>query len=468
MTNTELIFPVIAVRQLRNKLLQEDELERFAIGYCGESKETPRYLAAEIYPVEDSDLAQQGRGKCRADPEVETEHVNRCVDEGKHPLFIHSHPFQDENVGFSMLDVNMMERATNWLKPHFPETEVLFAVLGKRSVVAARYDTDAKTVEKIPVSVNGKWTLGEPLHCSEAKNVETGPELDEPKYDRNIRVLTENGQRSLNSTRVAVIGVGGLGSIIAEQLVRLGIEDLVLVDPDVVEKSNLPRLQGATPDDVDRSKVEVVQQHLKAINPAIRVETAQAQAQQSEGLLQRCDVLIGGLDRVNARMRINEFAVMHLIPFIDAGVIIERDEETVTAMKGCVQTIVPGATACFSCLNRGDQEQARIERLDEKELEAEIERGYVEDSVLTPEPAVIHLNGLVASKAVDVLVKIVTGIDEPATSIEYESFDNELSPLYLPPAPQCTVCGGDMIGRGDSLPDFPEIGISEEDRTEED
>jgi molybdopterin/thiamine biosynthesis adenylyltransferase len=466
MTNTELVFSAAVVEELRNHLIRDDGLERFAVAYCGKSSD--RFLAADIHPIADDELAQQGSGMCRPNHELEGEHVNQCVDEGKHPIFIHSHPFADRNVGFSRFDDEIMGQVGNWLKPHFPDTEVLFAVFGERSVIASRYDSENNQVKTLPVDIVGEWKLKEPLHRSSGVTRELDSVVDEVVYDRNIRALTEEGQHRLSTTRVGIVGAGGLGSIITEQLVRLGVEDLVIVDPDVVEKSYLPRLQGATSADLEQSKVTVIRDHLQAIDPEIRAEPYQCVAQEAEDALGRCDILIGGVDRMNARMWINEFAVKHLIPFIDAGVRIEKEDETVTAMKGCIQVITPGATACLSCLNREDFEQARIERMDDQELESEIKRGYIEDSALTPEPAVIHLNGLVASKAVDELVKLVTGISEPDSLVEYEGFENELSTLDVPPASECTVCGGDMLGRGNSLPDFPEIGSIEGDTMEAD
>ena len=463
MSGVELVFSAVAFEQLHSHLLREDGLERFAFASCGQSGD--RSLAADIRPVDDEDLAQQGEAKCRPHHELEYKYVKECANEGKHPLFIHSHPFADKNVGFSGLDDEMMSRVGSWLKPHYPDTEVLFAVFGERSVVGGRYNEDCDQVETIPVEVPGEWMLEDGLYCPSSV-LATDSKLDEQRYDRNIRALTEDGQQELAATRVGVIGLGGLGSIIAGQLTRLGIEDLVLVDPDVVERSNLPRLQGATLDDVGQPKVSVAKNHLEAINSELRIETHSCAAQEAEQRLQQCDLLIGGVDRMNARMWINEFAVKHLIPFVDTGVLIENDDGTVTAMKGFVQTIVPGATPCFCCLNRDDSEQARIERMDDEELQAEIEQGYVEDSVLTPEPAVIHLNGLAASKAVDELVRLVTGVAEPDSMIIYQGFDNNLKTIDVPPAPQCTVCGGDMLGRGNSLPDFPEIGSIEGDTME--
>ena len=349
-----------------------------------------------------------------------------------------------------------MERTGNWLKPHFPDTEVLFGIFSQESVIAGRYDKDLDVVNEIPVHVVGDWKVDQELNFR--GGFEAGSEIDKEVYDRNIRAITEEGQRKISSTAVGVVGVGGLGSIIAEQLVRLGVEDLIIVDPDSVEKSNLPRLQGATPEEVGRSKVEVICEHLLSINPEARVMPFESKAQDASEELSRCDVLMAGLDDMNGRMYLNEFSVRHLIPLIDSGVRIGKDEQSVTEMRGLIQLIAPGATSCFCCINRGDNQQAQMDMMADEDLEADVEDGYIDGSELAPEPAVVHLNGLISSKAVDEFVRMVTGIAEPDSLVEYKSFQNEFSSFNISCAEECSVCGqGDMLGRGNSLPDFPDL-----------
>jgi hypothetical protein len=102
--------------------------------------------------------------------------------------------------------------------------------------------------------------------------------------------------------------------------------------------------------------------------------------------------------------------------------------------------VAPGSNGCFDCLGRHDQEASRIERLSPEELEEEQNRGYIDDEDLQPEPAVIHLNGLCASKTVSVLVDLVTGSDPP-DFIRYEDHDHEMTELTTEPSDSCPTCG---------------------------
>src|SRR5437764_724690 len=77
------------------------------------------------------------------------------------------------------------------------------------------------------------------------------------RYDRQIRVFGSSIQRQLRSLRIAVVGVGGTGSIIAQELAHLGVADFLFLDPDTVAETNLNRLAGATRNDLGRLKVGV-------------------------------------------------------------------------------------------------------------------------------------------------------------------------------------------------------------------
>ncbi|MDY6771254.1 MAG: ThiF family adenylyltransferase [Candidatus Nanohaloarchaea archaeon] len=268
--------------------------------------------------------------------------------------------------------------------------------------------------------------------------------VDTDRYDRNIRVFGSDGQQALVDTHVAVAGVGGLGSLEAIGSLRNGAKALTLIDPDVVEEHNLPRLFGAYDDEVGRAKVEVVQEHLQRIDPDATIHTVQRRVEDAADALHDADLILGGLDRISSRIWLNTYAIDHDTAYIDAGVhIATADDDTggVETMEGYVQRIVPGQTACFDCHDRGDREQARIERMTDAQRETALEQGYIDDTALAPEPAVNPLNGVTAFKALDVAVKHVTGYEEPADWIRFETTGNTLTAAATQPTPDCPACG---------------------------
>jgi len=127
--------------------------------------------------------------------------------------------------------------------------------------------------------------------------------------------------------------------------------------------------------------------------------------------------------------------------------VITTEADTLNAMEGYVQTVAPGATACLACLNRIDRERARIERLPEDEREQELERGYIAESDLAPEPAVVHLNTTIAGMAVSEVVNLVTGVDTPAGLIRYEALDHSFVSMGTTAARSegCPVCGHNVV-----------------------
>jgi molybdopterin/thiamine biosynthesis adenylyltransferase len=261
------------------------------------------------------------------------------------------------------------------------------------------------------------------------------------RYDRSIRLFTEEGQRQLKNTSVAVVGCGGVGSLLATQLARLGVSEFVLIDPDRVERSNLNRLEGATEGDVGDSKVAVMQLAVISSNPEADVTLVRRPVEDALDYLESVDVIFGGVDSLSTRVFLNDYAVENETIYIDAGSRINTEDGTLEAIEGYVQYINPGVTACFECLDRADPEQLRIEELSQEELEEEVERGYLDSDVLDPEPAVIYLNGVVASLAVSIFTRHVLDRTPLPGLIRYDDEETGLDALFTTPSEHCLVCG---------------------------
>jgi len=470
MTTASLTVTARQVEQLRDHLLREDEQERTAYVYTSRSK-PDRYLAEEVVPVSDDELVAQSTTACRPQLPVERELLHDCTDRDMHPLIIHSHPFDGDGVPwFSDRDDTLMNGLQQMVTGLAPDTTVMFAVLGQQGIQTAVYHPATDQREPLPVTVLGNHTLDPPL---ETPDIGDGP-ADAAvtgtgeRYDRNERVFGRHGQEQLAATHVAIVGVGGLGSLMAEELARLGIGELTLIDPDIIERSNLPRLFGAHNHNVGRPKVTAVKLHLQPINPGTTIHAVKEQVKDAVDALKPADLIVGGVDQVSARMFLNQFAVRHLIPYVDAGVVIETtskddadsDPPTVESMEGYIQRIIPSVTACFDCLGRADPERAYIERLSPEEREQEVERGYIDETTLSPEAAVVPVNGVVASKTVQTAVKHITGYSQPNDYIHVELTSNDLETLSTAPKPGCPTCGDNgVLGRGDRTPTMDEADV---------
>ena len=146
--------------------------------------------------------------------------------------------------------------------------------------------------------------------------------------DRQVRALGPTGQRLIEDLHVGVVGCGGIGSIVTELLARSGVRRLTLIDPDVVEASNLNRFLGAYDRDAlsFRYKVDVMRRQAIWVNPRIQVTTLANSActQESVNLLKQADVVFGCVDSEGRRLVLNRLATQYYIPYIDCDSGLER------------------------------------------------------------------------------------------------------------------------------------------------
>lgn len=238
------------------------------------------------------------------------------------------------------------------------------------------------------------------------------------------------------------------------------VREFVLVDPDVVEEWNFSRLFGAYQHHVGRPKVEMLREHVHRANPAAAAMAVQRPVEDATGVLRDAgvDVVVAGLDQVSARMWLNEWSVRHLVPYVDAGVEITTagEDGRLDGMTGYVQTVVPGVTECFHCIGRDDPDRAQLERMSPEERQAQVDCGYVDADVLTPEAAVVYLNGVAASLAVDAATRLVTGMARPPGFLRFDGLPHELTRMSAHVSDGCRVCA-ELLARGpvDAVDDNP-------------
>src|SRR4051794_11172748 len=146
----------------------------------------------------------------------------------------------------------------------------------------------------------------------------------------------------LAAARVLVVGVGGLGAPAARALAAAGVGMLGLVDPDVVEVSNLHRQPLYDDADVGVPKVDAAAARLRAIAPGIAVDRLRRRCEAGDApLFARFDVVVDGTDSIDAKFAVNDAAVGAGVPLVHAGVL---------GFRAQVMTILPGITACYRCV----------------------------------------------------------------------------------------------------------------------
>jgi molybdopterin/thiamine biosynthesis adenylyltransferase len=162
--------------------------------------------------------------------------------------------------------------------------------------------------------------FGISLAETEKAILETG--LLPARYQRNRRTITQEGQRKLFHSQVTVIGCGGLGGYIIEELARLGVGRIVAIDPDTFEEHNLNRQLFSTPANLGTSKVIAALRRATEINPAITLiplHTAFS-PKNGEELLAGSRVAVDALDNIGVRMELSDTCASMGIPLVHGAI----------------------------------------------------------------------------------------------------------------------------------------------------
>ncbi|MEI7615245.1 MAG: HesA/MoeB/ThiF family protein [Actinomycetota bacterium] len=207
------------------------------------------------------------------------------------------------------------------------------------------------------------------------------------RYSRQIifNPIGEKGQKKLFTGRAAIIGMGGLGSVISQSLARAGVGFIRIVDMDFPDISNLQRQNLYDESDIGKNtaKVLIAKQKLEAINSEIKIEAINKRLDISnaESIIKDVDIVLDGTDNFETRLLINESCVRAKIPWIYGSV---------AASYGMVYNIFPGKTPCLKCIYP--------EILDEQFRETSVNRGILNSAV-----------SVIASMQATEAVKYLTG-----------------------------------------------------------
>ena len=175
------------------------------------------------------------------------------------------------------------------------------------------------------------------------------PVFDSRQYYSRQTILAElgaSGQQKLRDVEVAVIGLGGLGSVSALYLALAGVGKLTLVDMDTVEMNNLHRQVLYSLSDIRYPKVEAAERRIKQINPEVNVNAVpeNVRSENVASILEGVQCVVDGLDNMQSRYVINKYCADRQLPYIFGGAI---------GMEGNVATLKVPETPCLECILPG-------------------------------------------------------------------------------------------------------------------
>ena len=325
-----MVIPHGMYARLNAHLFPGDNDEHGAIILAGiaESELAVRLLAKELYLAKDGKDFVPGKRSYRTlRGEFITDRILRARDEGLVYLAIHNHAGTGQ-VAFSSVDLRSHERG-------YPS---LLQITRGTPVGALVFAEDAVAGD-IWRSANYRVHLESTIIVGSRRQLLTPSQLprtatSDYRYDRQVRLFGDRGQEILRNARVAILGVGGVGSLLAEYLGRLGVGQFVIVDPDNAESTNLPRLVGAhrwdvAPTFLERSsiswvrafgrklarrKVDLAKRNVLRANPNALVKTLAVDCVEPEvpKHLIDCDYIFLAANTMRARLLFN--AIVHQSP----------------------------------------------------------------------------------------------------------------------------------------------------------
>ncbi|MGI0048598.1 MAG: HesA/MoeB/ThiF family protein, partial [Nitrososphaera sp.] len=245
-------------------------------------------------------------------------------------------------------------------------------------------------------------------------------------HDRQVLAFTDAGNNVIKNMLVGVVGSGGTGSCVIEQLARLGVRKIIAVDPDNFEESNLSRIYGSCYEDTKRNdllKVRIVERHVEEISPTINFDGMPNSVVERQTLhdLRSCDMVFCCTDTDWSRSVLNELSYQYLIPIIDMGnKIVVSDGEIKTA-SGRVIVLRPDHP-CLWCYEQLSSERITAESMPRRDRERLQKQKYVM-GMDVKEPSVVSLNTVVAGLAVTEYINLATGFMGEARGFGRQVYD---------------------------------------------
>jgi hypothetical protein len=377
--------------------------------------ERPTLLVNSIRWIDDASYVRRERLGLRIASHGWVPALKRAADAGLHAMFFHSHPGGEPTP--SSFDGEVDAALAGPFRNRTRTDLYASLILGGTSerpeftgrVVHA--SGDASSITRIRVA-------GTRLQILPAFDEPDGQEVDRLIHDRQIRAFGTAGHQKLSQVRIGVVGAGGTGSAVAEQLIRLGVQGLVTIDDDVITSTNVSRVYGSTMADTGTPKVEVVaaNAHRIGLGTQVAARRGRVNARDALDLLRGCDVIFGCTDDHLGRFNLSRLCFYYLVPLIDLGVVIDAMPDRIRSITGRITYVAPGQ-ACLVCAGVVDPNRVREEGYTAEERASLVEEGYAR-GLDEPDPSVIAYTTMVAAWGIADLLERLFGFGRSDVSSE--------------------------------------------------
>lgn len=445
MTRVTLTLHDAAADALREATSATDEIAGVLIVGKVENPDELRLVAREFRPAPTAAYLEQSPRRLRLSSAGYMSALSSADSLKASAIFVHSHP-ADEPAMSPMDDV-VDER----LRSPF-QIRTKSPLYGSLVLQAApdgfRFSGRVWREDELIGPISTLRELGKHFRFTSA--IDDPEPLPAPAtFDRQVRAFGTAMQALLSRLHIGVVGCGGTGSAVIEQLIRLGVGRLTVVDDQDLTDTNVTRVYGSGLADVHRAKVDIARDNAARIGLGATVRTIKGSVTE-QGVaraLGECDLVFGCTDDNAGRLVLAHLAYKLLIPVLDVGVRIVRRDDRLSEVLCRLNVQVPGA-ACVQCWGTVDAERARLELMARADLEEIQGEGYAPD-IDTPDPAVIAYTTLVASLAVAEMLGRLTGLmAEGPDRVMFLASSRQLISSLRPPAEHHWCARTDTWGIG--------------------
>ena len=453
--------------RLKSLLFPGDGKEAVALLLCGRraGDRRERLMVREVQGIPYDDCSVRTGARVTWPPECAAPMLDRAAEEGLSVIKVHSHP--SGCAAFSATDdegdARLLPMIRGWVEADIAHGAAVMLPDGAMFGRVLRSGGALEPIDCIAVA-------GDDLHFWWADS--GGGDLPGFAASR-AQVFGAGTIDRMRRLSIAVVGASGTGSPVIEQLQRLSVGELVVVDDDRMEERNVIRVLNSTMRDADekRPKVDVQADAIDRVGLGTRVIRIQRNLWDPVAVraVAQCDVLFGCMDSIDGRYLLNVLATYYTLPYFDIGVRLQAAPSgprkgQVREVCGTVHYLRPGRS---SLLSRGlftmrDVAAAGLRRNDPDAHEQQVKAGYIKGAAVQ-RPAVISVNMFAAALAVnEFLARLHPFREEPNATWAAAGFSLASMELHGDPDEGiCELLAGN-VGKGDVKPLLDALELAEQ------
>lgn len=452
---------------LQTHLFPGDHREHAAVLRCGLA-DTPsgmRLLVRDVVLARDGvDFIQRADGTHSLVASFVLDNVLRCAVDHSIYVAVHCHGGTDE-VGFSGTDFASHENGYPAILHRTKAAAVGALVFAENAVAGDLWLADGRRVPLQQLTVTGpnlRLLTPAPTPVPHVASA----------YNRQSRLFGDRGQALLASQKAAIVGLGGAGSLLSQTLSRLGVGEILLIDDDRVETSNLSRLVGATRWDAhswstdgkrpqwlqrlgqrfSTHKVTVARRVARSApgKPTVRTVARSVIDPDVAMLLRDCDHIFLAADTAPAELLVNAVGHQYLIPVTQVGAKVVVDRTTGNVLQAYAVSRLNGpGSGCLRCTGMISSDRLRRDSTDPEQLRRQ---DYIGGESISA-PSVITLNSVATALAANDWLMRTVGLNRSnettwwthAPALKGTPMRDLVTTLA-----DCPWCGADRLGLGDA------------------